>query len=172
MRAYLVALALVVSACGEDQAPPPPPKAPAPRRRPVEPPARSHPDQTADADASHRRPRELSTPSDAKKCDPKAPLCEVGQFCIAARTTSIAARARSATRSATPSSRATSKAPNSRSVPVVRDRAAGSRRPDGKSRRKSRRSARARSSSSRRRRTTSRSRSSASSRKHASARCC
>jgi len=86
MRAYLVALALVVSACGEDQAPPPPPKAPAPAKAAAGGAAGKKATPTKPLTPMRRIEDRVScpTPSDAKKCDPKAPLCEVGQFCIAA----------------------------------------------------------------------------------------
>ena len=86
MRAYLVALALVISACGEDEAPPPPPRAPA--NAPAQPGAPAAGDKGKGKQLTPMKRIEervsCPTPSDAKKCDPKAPLCEVGQFCIAA----------------------------------------------------------------------------------------
>jgi hypothetical protein len=82
MRAYLVALAFLVSACGDDDPPPPAPKAPgAPGA------AKAAPKPKGKQIAPMKRIEERVTcpaPSDAKKCDPKVPICAAGQYCIPA----------------------------------------------------------------------------------------
>lgn len=82
MRAYLVVLALLAGACGEDEPPPPPPKSPGA--------AKAAPAAKAKAGkqiAPMKRVEDRVTcpaPSDAKKCDPKAPICPQNQYCIPA----------------------------------------------------------------------------------------
>ena len=85
MRPYLVALALVLAACGgEDEAPPPakgPGGAPAPKA------AGGKGGKAAKPLAAKARIEDrvsCPAPSDAKKCDPKAPLCGANQYCIPA----------------------------------------------------------------------------------------
>jgi Tfp pilus assembly protein PilP len=86
MRAYLIAIALVlggVTACGEDQPPPPPPR----------PPAGGGAAKPGGPKGKVKQLKPVTrvedrvvcpAPSDAKKCDPKAPVCAQGQFCIPA----------------------------------------------------------------------------------------
>jgi Tfp pilus assembly protein PilP len=84
MRAYLVILALVLGACGDDPAPAPakppaqpggPKNTPAKKTGPVKDlkPMRRIEDRVA-----------CPTPSDAKQCDAKTLLCPQGQYCLAA----------------------------------------------------------------------------------------
>ena len=83
MRA-LLAIAVLVAACGEDDPPPPPPKtggggggaaakAPAKGKGKELKPMRRIEDRVS-----------CPTPSDAKKCNPKAPTCGAQQYCLAA----------------------------------------------------------------------------------------
>jgi hypothetical protein len=83
MRAYLVVLALLAGACGEDDPPPPPPRAPGSPG--AKPPAKAKGKQIAPMKRVEDRVT-CPAPSDAKKCDPKAPLCAQGQYCIPAGT--------------------------------------------------------------------------------------
>jgi hypothetical protein len=83
MRAYLVVFALLAGACGEDEPPPPPPKPPG------SPGAKAPAKPKGKQIAPMKRVEDRVTcpaPSDAKKCDPKAPLCGQGQYCIPAGT--------------------------------------------------------------------------------------
>lgn len=82
MRPYLVALALVLAACGEDEAPPPakgPGGGPAPKAA-----AKGKPGKPLAAKVRIEDRVSCPAPSDAKKCDPKTPLCGTGQYCIPA----------------------------------------------------------------------------------------
>ena len=92
MRTYpitgslLIAIALVLSgvtACGEDEPPPPPPRAGGGARPGAAKPAAKKGKPLKPMVRIEDRVQ-CPTPSDAKKCDPKAPLCGEGQYCIAA----------------------------------------------------------------------------------------
>ncbi len=87
MRAYLLAIALIASACGGEEdsgsssakapttgggAKAPAKKGPATKEKELKPMTRIE-DRVS-----------CPTPSDAKKCDPKAPVCGANQYCIAA----------------------------------------------------------------------------------------
>lgn len=88
MKRYLLIFSLVLAACGEDE---PPPPAPAPPAQPGAP-ARG----AAKKPASNLKKGQLKpmvrieervtcpTPSDAKKCEPKAPKCGTNEYCIPA----------------------------------------------------------------------------------------
>lgn len=88
MRAYLLALAVIVAGCGEDEAPAPAPRPPAPRPAggggKGGPAAKKGKGKQLKPMARIEDRVACPTPSDAKKCDPKAPTCGVGQYCIAA----------------------------------------------------------------------------------------
>ena len=85
MRAYLVVLALLVSACGEDEPPPPPPKSGGGGGA-AKPGAPAKGKQLAPMKRIEDRVT-CPAPSDAKKCDPKVPLCPANQYCIPAGPT-------------------------------------------------------------------------------------
>ena len=83
---YLVMLSLVLGACGEDEASAPPPPAP---KAPGAPGAKkgAPPKGKVGQIKPMKRIEERVTcppPSDAKKCDPKTPLCGTGEYCIEA----------------------------------------------------------------------------------------
>ncbi|MDQ3340400.1 MAG: hypothetical protein M4D80_35020 [Myxococcota bacterium] len=84
MRAYLAVLALLVSACGEDE-PPPPAKTPGSPGAP-KPGANATTGKGKQITPMNRVEDRVAcpAPSDAKKCDPKVPLCAAGQYCIPA----------------------------------------------------------------------------------------
>ena len=85
---YLVALALILApalgACGGDEESTPAPRPP--QNTPATPAAaKGAPAKKGKELKPMRRIEErvcCPTPSDAKKCDPKAPVCETGQYCI------------------------------------------------------------------------------------------
>lgn len=87
---YLVAFALILApmlgACGEDEPAAPPPRPP--QATPGGPaPAKGAPAKKGKELKPMRRIEErvsCPTPSDAKKCDPKTPVCATGQYCIPA----------------------------------------------------------------------------------------
>lgn len=83
MRSKLVLLAFLLSACGEDEAPPPPPRPPGAVPAPAAPGATGKGTQLAPMQRIEERVT-CPAPSDAKKCDPKTPLCGPGQYCIPA----------------------------------------------------------------------------------------
>jgi hypothetical protein len=82
---YLVMLALILGACGEDEAaapPPPPPKAPGGAGA-----KKGGPPKKVGVIRVMKRIEDRVTcppPSDAKKCDPKTPICGTGEYCIEA----------------------------------------------------------------------------------------
>ncbi|MDQ3364631.1 MAG: pilus assembly protein PilP [Myxococcota bacterium] len=81
MRAQLIAISLLIGACGgDDEAPPPPPSNPRP------PPAAAAAAAGGPMRAIARIEDEVvcPTPTDAKKCDPNVTTCAAGQYCIAA----------------------------------------------------------------------------------------
>jgi len=84
MRVYLVALVLILGACGEDDPPPTPPKPPAAGG--AAPKAAGKKVVTKELKPQQRIEDRVScpTPSDAKTCDPKTALCAAGQYCLAA----------------------------------------------------------------------------------------
>ena len=81
IRLYLVALALLLGACGEDEAPPP---GKGPGGGPAAPKGKTGKEKQLAAKVRIEDRVTCPAPSDAKKCDPKAPLCAQGQYCIPA----------------------------------------------------------------------------------------
>ena len=84
MRGYVLAIAMLFAACGED-APPPRPAQPGgggggakPAGKPAGKGKQLKPMTRVEDRVA------CPTPSDAKKCDPKAPTCKAGEYCIAA----------------------------------------------------------------------------------------
>lgn len=87
MRSCLVVMVLFLGACGEDAPPPAPPRPPQSGNA-------NTGAKKADAKKGPAKPLKpmrrieervsCPTPSDAKKCDPKAPACAEGQYCIPA----------------------------------------------------------------------------------------
>lgn len=85
MIRYLLIASLLVAACGEDEVPPPPPAPASPGGRP--PPKKPASNLKKGQIRPMVRIEERVTcppPSDAKKCDPKAPKCGTGEYCIPA----------------------------------------------------------------------------------------
>jgi Tfp pilus assembly protein PilP len=85
MRSYLVMLALLVGACGEDDPPPAAPKPPTAPGAPKGTPAKKG-GPVKELKPMRRIEDRVAcpTPSDAKKCDAKAPVCPASQYCLAA----------------------------------------------------------------------------------------
>ena len=81
IRPYLVALALLLGACGEDEAPPP---GKGPGGGPAAPKAKGGKTKQLAATVHIEDRVSCPAPSDAKKCDPKTPLCGQNQYCIPA----------------------------------------------------------------------------------------
>ena len=87
MRAYLLMVAFVVACGGGDEAPPPVAKAPTAAGAKGGAPAAKG-GKTKDLKPMRRIEDRVTcpVPSDAKKCDPKTPLCGAGQYCVGAGT--------------------------------------------------------------------------------------
>jgi len=87
MRASWIALALLFAACGDDDegsavtAPPGAGGAPRPATAPAKPGDKPMPGVTRIEDKVA-----CPTPTDAKKCDPNAPMCDANEYCLEAGT--------------------------------------------------------------------------------------